>query len=107
MDLRQHLTPVFARENQVEGLRCGYQYMGRVLCHPGPGRGGRIARPDLGPYADLRNPRIRQLFLYASERPLKVFFYIVAQGLERGDVNDLRFIREPPFEARLHQIVDR
>ena len=111
----QRLAAALRREHQVERLRRRDQNVRRTLHDRLPLRRRRVARAHRG--ADARHrraaqrallrPRPRQL-RNLPQRLLEIALDVVAQRLERRDVEDPRLIRQlARLLAQPHQIVDR
>ena len=88
-DSRQPAPPALRREQDVQRLRGGDEHVGRPLRHGLPlGRGG-VAGTQA--HADLRQGSAPLLgeAAYLGQRPGQVALYVVRQGLERRDIDDL------------------
>ena len=114
-DRAQRLAAALGGEHEVERLGRGDQDVRRALDDGLPLRGRRVARAHRG--ADARHRRAAQCALLRPrprqlrdlpQRLLEVALDVVAQRLERRDVEDARLVGQlAGLLAQPHQIVDR
>ena len=95
---REHLAPGAAGEQQVE------RFGG---CDQNPHGLWRIAGTHLGPNRRGLDPQRRKLRGNAGQGVLEIALNVVRQGLERGNVDHLRGLRQLPGSSLAHQLIDR
>ena len=103
----QHLPAGTAGEQDIEGFRGGDQDMGRYPPHALALRLGGIAGPHQGADIHFRQSLRLHNVPDALQRPLQVLLNVVGQGLQWGDIQDIRFIGQPAGQCFPHQVVNR
>ena len=102
----QHAPSAFAGEEDIGGLRRRDQDVGRAFAHDGPEGGRGVPGADLGADRHPRRAVFEQLGVDAFQRRFQVLVDVVAERLERRDVQHTGFVRQPEHLALPHQIVD-
>src|SRR6266508_210370 len=102
----QHSTAAFTREQNVERLRRGDYDMRRLFYHRRPFFRRRVTRAHQGANLDVFNACRLEILLDAPQWRLQINLNVVAQGLQRRDVHDLRFIAELPVDSLPNEIVN-
>src|ERR1700731_2297134 len=100
----QHFPAGIGSEEQVKRLRRRDQNVRRRFDQRLTLGGGSIAGPNLRANTDIMTFLLQQ-DTNSSERFLKIFANVVAQGFEWRDVNDLRFIRQSTVRAFAKQLI--
>jgi hypothetical protein len=103
----EHRAPGFRPEQDVERFRRGDDDVRRAAAHAFALARGRIAGPHPGADVHVRQALLAQGLANAGKRRFEVALDVVRQCLERGDIDDLRLVREPAVEPLAHQRVDR
>ena len=88
----QHFAAGVRRKEQIKRLRRRDQNVRRRFDKRPTLRCGRVAGANFGAKIDIMTFRLQQ-FTNSSERFLQIFADVVAQSLERRNVNNLRFVR--------------
>lgn len=102
----QHLAAARAREQQVQALGCRDEDVWGRARHGGAFARGCVARAYAGSNPVLLQAHVVEHPVDAVERAVQVAVDVVAQRLERGDVDDVCAVLEQAFEAELHEFVD-
>ena len=102
----QRFARPLGREHQVEGLRRGDEDVRRAGDEGSPARGLSVAGADAD--ADLGERLAARLGQFADggQGGLEIAFDVVAEGLERRDVDDARDRIESLFLAATDELVD-
>ena len=103
---REHGPSALAGEEDVERLRRRHQDVRRLPAHGLAGRGRGVAGAHHGPYPRARLSGLGERAIDAFERHLQVLVHVVAERLERGDVEHPGRIGQRRAAARAHQRVD-
>jgi hypothetical protein len=102
----QHLPPAFAGQQQVQGLRGGHEDVGRRTQHALALGGRGVARAHGDTDIGSRRAALEQQIGKALQWHFQIAVNIVAQRLERGNVENTGGPRQRPFLRLLQQIVD-
>ena len=105
-DAREHGPPAFAREQDVERLRRRHQDVRRLPAHGLASRARGVAGAHHGPDTGTGLTCLVQRAVDAFERHLQVLVHVVAEGLERRDVEDPGRVGERGPAAVTDQGVD-
>ncbi len=105
-NVAQRLAAAFRGEQQVERLRRGDQDVGRAADHRLPLGLRRVAGAHAGPDRRRDEPELRGHLGDAGERLLEVALDVVAQGLQRRDVEDGRLVGQLAALRRAEERVD-
>jgi hypothetical protein len=105
-----HAAEVFAGlasgEENVEGLGCSDEDVGRVAKHGSTFFGESVAGAYGSAYLRAEIAALHGQLLDLGQRGVKVFLYVVGEGFQGADVNDLRAGGELAEERRAEKLVD-
>jgi hypothetical protein len=104
---REHAAPGLGSDQDVQRFRRRHHDVRRLAAHALALRGRRVAGPHEGADLDIGEAARLQLRPDSGEWRLEVLLDVVRERLQRRDVDDLRRVREPAFEALPHESVDR
>ena len=93
-------------EEDVEGLGCGDEDVGRVAEHGGTLFGEGVAGADGGADLGAEIAALHGELLDFGQRGVEVFLDVVGEGFERADVDDLRAGGELAGEGGAEELVD-
>ena len=97
----------FGSEQQIQRLGRGNENVRRLLNERLPLRCTSIARANFSTHLNLTPFGLAQQRANPRQRLLQIFANIVAQRLERRDVNNLRFVGQIMFCALPEQRIER
>ena len=103
----QHLPPGTAGQQDIERFGGGHQDMGRHPPHALALRLRGVAGAHQGADIHLRQSLRLHHVPDALQRSLQVLLYIVGQGFQGGDIQDIRLVGQPPGQRFAHQVVNR
>ena len=104
----EHLAAGFRAEQDVERLGRRDHDVRRTLAHAVAFVLGSIARAHESSDVDIGQFQRPQLRTDAAERGFEVAPDVVREGFERGDVHDMRLVRQAAaLDAFAHQALDR
>ena len=106
-DTTQDTSSAVAGEQDVERFRGGYQNVRWMFAHGGARRLRRIAGAHHGPNPDLGESALLQNLQDAIQRLLEVVLNVVAERLERRDVDNLGGVRQRSLLPLPDQVVNR
>ena len=97
----------FGSEQQIQRLGRGNENVRRLLNERLPLRCTSIARANFSTHLNLTPFGLAQQRANPRQRLLQIFANIVAQRLERRDVNNVRFIRQITLRPFAKQHIER
>ncbi len=105
-NVAQDCTALVGSEQDVERLRRGHQNVGRPLQHRAALGHERVAGADRSPNLRHEQPALARHGENFTQRGFQVFLNIVAQGLQRRDVENLGAISQLATQRLAHQTID-
>ena len=102
----QHATPAVAGQQDVQRFGSSYNNMRRAFGHRSALAGRCVTCSNKCPDINLRQTQRSQFFLNAGQRHLQIALDIIAESLERRDINDVSDVVEFSFHAQSHQVID-
>ena len=106
-DGAQDIPALAGRQEQVQGFGRGDENMGRAAKHVLSIFCGRVARADFDPYLRKEKSGGQGVSRNLTQRLPEILLHVVAQGLERRDVENLRVVGQVVGERLLEQGINR